>query len=144
MSNSMPRIKVIQIVTRMNTGGVAVLVEELITGLDPDLFEVYLITGVCSKDEENYLTSRGINLSHISIRSMKRSLNPLRDLVSFVSIYRLLRSINPDIVHSHTSKAGLLARISAKFANPHNKDPINIDIEDGEYEVEYHLYKRFT
>jgi glycosyltransferase involved in cell wall biosynthesis len=119
MSNSMPRIKVIQIVTRMNTGGVAVLVEELITGLDPALFEVYLITGECSKDEEDYLTSRGINLSHISIRSMKRSLNPFRDFVSFVSIYRLLRSINPDIVHSHTSKAGLLARISAKFANPH-------------------------
>ena len=49
---------------------------------------------------------------------MKRSLNPFRDFISFVSIYRLLRSINPDIVHSHTSKAGLLARISAKFADP--------------------------
>jgi glycosyltransferase involved in cell wall biosynthesis len=118
MSNSMPRIKVIQIVTRMNTGGVAVLISELVAGLDSEKFEVHLITGSCSPGEEDYLQARGINPQQISIPSMQRSLRPLQDLTAFLQLTKELKRLKPDIVHTHTSKAGLLGRVAARIATP--------------------------
>jgi hypothetical protein len=45
MNRPQSNIKVIHIVTRMNTGGVAVLISELVTGMDPERFDVQLIAG---------------------------------------------------------------------------------------------------
>ncbi|MBL0130310.1 MAG: glycosyltransferase family 4 protein [Chitinophagaceae bacterium] len=47
---------------------------------------------------------------------MKRSIAPIRDLQSLWRLYRLFKKERPDIVHSHTPKAGLLAMLAAKFA----------------------------
>ena len=114
----MSKIKVVHVVTRMNTGGVAVLVSELVTSMDPENFEVHLITGSCSLDEEDYLLARGIDLKQISIPSMQRSLRPFQDLKAFFRIVIELKKLNPDIVHTHTSKAGILGRIAARVATP--------------------------
>ncbi len=118
MKPSAPGIKVAHVVTRMNTGGVAVLISELVAGMNSEEFEVTLITGSCSKGEEDYLKARGLDLNQISIPSMQRSLNPINDLKSFIGIARALRKLRPDIVHTHTSKAGLLGRIAAKIIVP--------------------------
>jgi glycosyltransferase involved in cell wall biosynthesis len=115
------KIKVVHLVTRMNTGGVAVLISELVVGLDPERFEVNLITGNCSNGEENYLQARGLNLGEFVIPSMSRRLSPISDLKSFLIICNLLGKMKPDIVHTHTSKAGLLGRIAARIAAPKAK-----------------------
>ncbi|MBL0274377.1 MAG: glycosyltransferase [Chitinophagaceae bacterium] len=47
---------------------------------------------------------------------MKRSIAPIRDVQSLWRLYRLFKRERPDIVHSHTPKAGLLAMLAAKFA----------------------------
>lgn len=47
---------------------------------------------------------------------MTRQITPFRDLVSLYRLYRLFRKERPDIVHSHTPKAGLLAMLAAKLA----------------------------
>lgn len=112
------RIKVVHVVTRMNTGGVAVLISELVTGMDPKIFEVHLISGSCSVDEEDYLEARGLDLHQISIPAMQRSLKPIQDLRALVQIANALKRLKPDIVHTHTSKAGLLGRIAARLAAP--------------------------
>lgn len=121
MENKNHKIKVVHLVTRMNTGGVAVLISELVVGLDPELFESYLITGRCSDGEENYIQARGLILDEITIPSMNRRLNPYADLKSFVVILKLLHKLKPDIVHTHTSKAGLLGRVAARIASPEAK-----------------------
>jgi glycosyltransferase involved in cell wall biosynthesis len=121
MNVPQPKIKVVHVVTRMNTGGVAVLISELISGLNPEQFDVQLITGKCSLGEEDYLQARGLDLAEISIPSMSRSLSPYLDLKSFLSLLKYLRQLKPDIVHTHTSKAGLLGRIAAKIAVPNAK-----------------------
>jgi glycosyltransferase involved in cell wall biosynthesis len=105
----------------MNTGGVAVLISELVTGLDPERYEVHLITGRCSPDEEDYIKARGLHLGEISILTMGRSLSPYSDFKSFLSLLKCLRQLKPNIVHTHTSKAGLLGRIAAKLAAPKAK-----------------------
>ena len=121
MNTTVSRTKVVHVVTRMNTGGVAVLISELVKGLDSDNFEVRLITGSCSIGEEDYLRARGIDLMQISIPSMQQSLSPLRDLKAFVQITKELKRLKPDIVHTHTSKAGLLGRVAARIAAPNAK-----------------------
>jgi glycosyltransferase involved in cell wall biosynthesis len=102
----------------MNTGGVAVLISELVVGMNSEEFEVTLITGSCSEGEEDYLKARGLDLNQITIPSMQRSLNPINDLKSFIGIVRALRNLRPDVVHTHTSKAGLLGRVAAKIIVP--------------------------
>jgi glycosyltransferase involved in cell wall biosynthesis len=47
---------------------------------------------------------------------MAREIAPFKDLRSLWKLYRLIRKERPDIVHSHTPKAGLLAMLAAKFA----------------------------
>ncbi len=47
---------------------------------------------------------------------MTRQITPFKDLVSLYRLYRLFRWEKPDIVHSHTPKAGLLAMLAAKMA----------------------------
>lgn len=114
-------IRVAHIVTRMNTGGVAVLIAELFKGYDRQAFEFTLITGRCQSGEEDYLQAHGLNLNEIQVSTMNRSLNPLKDLVAFIRILKILNKLKPDIVHTHTSKAGLLGRIAAKVVSPSSK-----------------------
>ena len=121
MTTPLSKIKVVHIVTRMNTGGVAVLISQLVSELDSEKFEVQLIAGECSSGEENYLKARELNLGEIYIPTMGRALSPLADLKSILSIMKHLRRIRPDIVHTHTSKAGLIGRIAAKIATPNAK-----------------------
>jgi glycosyltransferase involved in cell wall biosynthesis len=102
----------------MNTGGVAVLISELVAGMDSEKFEVHLITGSCSPGEEDYLQARGLDLKQIAIPSMQRSLRPFQDLKAIIQISRELKRLRPDIVHTHTSKAGLLGRVASQIATP--------------------------
>jgi glycosyltransferase involved in cell wall biosynthesis len=52
---------------------------------------------------------------------MGRSLKPIMDLMAFLRLIKTLRGLNPDIVHTHTSKAGLLGRVVTRIATPHAK-----------------------
>ena len=58
MNTPKSKIKVVHIVTRMNTGGVAVLISDLVSGLDSNKFDVHLIAGKCSPGEEDYIRAR--------------------------------------------------------------------------------------
>ena len=105
----------------MNVGGPAVLLSELIRNLPPENFEHILITGTCLENEIDYLDSHPLNSEVIYIHDIKRSILPLKDISSIFKLIKILRQINPDIVHTHTSKAGVLGRIAAKIAVPKAK-----------------------
>ena len=47
---------------------------------------------------------------------MARQIHLWKDLMALVALIRLFRRVKPDIVHSHTPKAGLLGMLAAKFA----------------------------
>ena len=121
MGKAGKKIKVVHIVTRMNTGGVAVLIAEIFRGYDHENFDFTLITGACQVDEEDYLKARNLSLEEITVPSMSRSLNPVKDVLAFIAIARNLTRLKPDIVHTHTSNAGLIGRIAAKVACPTTK-----------------------
>ncbi len=89
------------------------------------------------KSGVGYLRERGISLTAISSPGellerfarqyadqgidvvavdMPRKITPLKDLVAIAQLVRAIRRVNPDIVHAHTPKGGLLGMIAATLA----------------------------
>jgi glycosyltransferase involved in cell wall biosynthesis len=121
MATSAERIKIVHIVTRMNTGGVAVLIGNLMKGLDPNKFDLTLITGSCDSTEEDYLEKIATSIPFLKVASLQRAISPRQDFVTFVKLWKILKDIKPNIVHTHTSKAGLIGRTVSRFAVPRAK-----------------------
>lgn len=114
-------IRVVSIISRMNVGGPAVLLSELIKNLPAKEFHHTLITGTCQSNEINYLDSHPLYSEVIYIDEIKRSVLPIADVKSFFKLMKTLKSLKPDIVHTHTSKAGVLGRLAARIATPQAK-----------------------
>jgi glycosyltransferase involved in cell wall biosynthesis len=109
-------LKVLRIVTRLNIGGVARHVTSLAVDLDPR-FQTLLVHGSLGASEGDFspqTRARGIQLSEIPY--LQRNIAPGKDLRTIWELYRVMRSYRPDIVATHTSKAGILGRFAAVFA----------------------------
>src|SRR3954468_20877644 len=108
-------LKIVRIIGRLNVGGPARQACLLHERLRPE-FETVLITGRPDAGEKDmsYLleSSEGVHL----INSMSRPVRFFSDLRSLVAIYKILRREKPDVVHTHTAKAGTLGRIAAALA----------------------------
>lgn len=115
------KIRVLHVVTRMNVGGVAVLLDNLMRNLSQDEFEVVLLTGKCETPEGDYLDTTDNPYRVIKLEHFHKSLNLKDDFRSFIQICQIIKSLEPDIIHSHTSKAGLFARIAALLVRPSTK-----------------------
>ena len=114
-------VKVMQIVARMNVGGPAVLVADLVRNIDSSKFEQVLVTGYCDTTEADYLEQVAKDIKAIRIEGLGRSISPLKDLLSFFELIKVIRKYKPDIVHTHTAKAGVLGRLAAIIARPSAK-----------------------
>jgi len=110
-------IKVFRIFSRLNIGGPSQHVILLSDGLPP-IYETTLITGKVGSGEGNmsYLLDSKRNYRHIFISELGRELHPFKDILALWRIWRLLKKEKPDIIHTHTSKAGVLGRVAAMGA----------------------------
>ena len=78
-------VKVMQVIARMNVGGPAVLVADLMRNLDPKRFSTILVTGYCDENESDYLNEVARDLAALRISGLGRSVSPLRDIGAFFS-----------------------------------------------------------
>jgi glycosyltransferase involved in cell wall biosynthesis len=111
--------KVFNIITRLNIGGAAVVVSLLTKKLSqPEYpYQSHLVCGSIEAEEGDMTYyAREHSVEPIVLPEMGRSLHPLRDLGTIWKLYRLLREYKPDVVHTHTSKAGFVGRWAAKLA----------------------------
>ena len=111
-------IKVLHVVTRMNTGGVAVLLDDLMSSFDSHLVDATLVTGSCDESEEDYLSTRKPGYRLIRIAYLQKKFSLQKDIKAFFEIRRTIRSLKIDVVHTHTSKAGLIGRLAASTVRP--------------------------
>ena len=107
------KIKVLRIIARMNVGGPAVQVSGLMRGFETSIFEQELITGFCADDEADYLEKVATDVKAIRIDGLGRSIKPRSDLTALFAIIKEIRRYKPDIVHTHTAKAGVVGRIAS-------------------------------
>jgi glycosyltransferase involved in cell wall biosynthesis len=110
------RTKVMQIIARMNVGGPAVIVTELMRGLDSTCFEQVLVTGYCDETESDYLEESATDIEVTRIAGLGRSVSPIADFKSLINLVTKVRTFKPDIIHTHTAKAGVLGRLASIIA----------------------------
>jgi glycosyltransferase involved in cell wall biosynthesis len=113
--------RILHVIARMNIGGPAVIVSELMRGLDSDRFKSVLVTGFCEDDEADYLDEVATDISANRIHGLGRSVSVLGDINSFFALIRMIRRFQPDVIHTHTAKAGVLGRVAGLLACPEAK-----------------------
>ena len=110
-------MKVLHIITRMNTGGPAVFLDHLTNAMNDLGTQSTIAYGYCESNEADYTENHKLRSELLKIKTLHRSLNPFDDLRAFFTLRRAIKEINPDLVNTHTSKAGVLGRIAAKSIN---------------------------
>jgi glycosyltransferase involved in cell wall biosynthesis len=109
------RLRVLRIISRMNVGGPARHVAILHAGLDPRHFDSTLVYGTEGMTEGSLRSLLGTASNTVSIPELGREISPLADSVTLARLIRLMREIRPDIVHTHTAKAGFAGRVAARM-----------------------------
>ena len=107
------KMRVLRIIARMNVGGPAVQVSGLMRGFDQEAFEQELLTGFCAPDEADYLEKVAVDVKAIRIDGLGRSIKPRADLTALFAIVREIRRFKPDVIHTHTAKAGVVGRFAS-------------------------------
>ena len=105
-----------RIIARMNVGGPAVQVTGLMRGFDQSAFDQKLLTGYCDADESDYLETVAPDVTVTRIDGLGRSIAPSADRKAFFQIVKEIREFKPDVIHTHTAKAGVVGRIASLVA----------------------------
>ena len=116
MAQAVKKVKVVQIVARMNVGGPAVIVADLMRSIDSSKVEQVLITGYCDSDEADYLETVATDIKATRIAGLGRSVSAVSDVRAFFALVAMIKRIAPDVIHTHTAKAGVLGRLAAILA----------------------------
>jgi glycosyltransferase involved in cell wall biosynthesis len=108
----MAAMKVLYLITRADLGGAQVHLLDLLQGLHGR------VQATVAVGEEGFLTDAVRNLGvtcHV-VPHLVQPMSPVEDLRALPELVALIRVVRPDLVHSHTSKAGVLGRFAAKIA----------------------------
>ena len=116
LADKAEKVRVMRIIARMNVGGPAVQVSGLMRGFDSQAFEQELVTGYCAADEADYLEKVATDVKAIRIDGLGRSIKPRADLTALFAIIKEIRRFKPDVIHTHTAKAGVLGRLASLLA----------------------------
>jgi glycosyltransferase involved in cell wall biosynthesis len=118
------RKKILHIITRLDMGGSAQ--NTLLTCKDlSGKYEIILVHGLSYEsgmsDLEKKIVEDGIEKAKtrgvkvIPLPSLVRSIRPIKDFKALLALIWLIFKVKPDIVHTHSSKAGILGRVAAKI-----------------------------
>src|SRR3990172_4249823 len=110
-------VRICRIIGRLNIGGPAIHAILLTEGLRSRGYETVLVAGEEGGGEgslRELAAHKGI--TPVVLAELGREVRPGRDLVALFRLVRLLRRQQPEIVHTHTAKAGALGRIAARLS----------------------------
>jgi glycosyltransferase involved in cell wall biosynthesis len=108
-------MRVLHVIARLNVGGTARYITRLAEELPKHNVETFVATGFVQGSEQEDPSAK--NLKVIRIPSLGRQINPIKDHFAFKQLLKLIREIKPDILHTHTFKAGYIGRIKTKEIN---------------------------
>lgn len=115
--------KVLHIVEAFG-GGVFTVLSDLINGLSND-YEIIIAYSLRPQTPMNFEKFFNENVKFIEVKNFTRSINPKQDIKALKEIKKLIKEEKPDIIHLHSSKAGILGRLAVNgnkikmFYNPH-------------------------
>ena len=114
------KIKILHVITHLPIGGAQDNTLYTVELLDKEKYDISLC---CNLDGELVERAKKIEAVKLfDIPFLCREVSPYRDIRAFLSLYKLFKKEDFTIIHTHSSKAGLLARLAAVL----NKTPIVI------------------
>jgi glycosyltransferase involved in cell wall biosynthesis len=112
-------VKVVRVIARLNMGGPALHVAYLSAGLKERGYETTLVAGSLARGEESMsFVADELGVPVVTIAQLHREISPVRDALAVLRLARLLRTERPQILHTHTAKAGAIGRLAALMAGP--------------------------
>ena len=117
MPDGRPPVRVLRLITRLNIGGPSIHAVALTDRLTARGFATRLIHGRLGAGEGDmrYLLPPGVDARELA--SLGRSVAPLQDARALAAVRAIIRDFQPDIVHTHMAKAGLVGRLAAALHN---------------------------
>ena len=111
------KIRIVNIITRMELGGPPILVLDILQHLDKNRFESTIATGITiDRKYDRIGFARDKNIRIFAMPSLVRDIHPLKDIKALIKLAIFLKKEKFDIVHCHTSKGGFIGRLAAKLA----------------------------
>jgi glycosyltransferase involved in cell wall biosynthesis len=117
-------MKIVHIITRLIVGGAQENTLLSCEGQFKDGHEVTLITGPAVGPEGSLMDrAKSFDYRVEIVPEMQRAISVTKDFSTYQSLIRLIRQIDPDIVHTHSSKAGIIGRWAVCKARGKNSKP---------------------
>jgi glycosyltransferase involved in cell wall biosynthesis len=113
MSSS--EITVLHVIARLNVGGTARYITRLVEELPKHKINVFVATGFVQGSEQEDPSAKKLKV--IRIPSLGRQINPIKDHLAHKQLLKVIQDVKPDILHTHTFKAGLIGRTRIKDIN---------------------------
>lgn len=119
----MEKKKVLHIVESFGSGVFSFLVD-LISCTDEE-FDITVAYGVREETLENFKEYFSDRVNFIKVENFTRSISPKKDIKAFFEVKKIIKEVNPDVIHLHSSKAGFVGRFAANgrkikmMYNPH-------------------------
>ncbi len=112
-------IRILRLIARLNIGGPAIQAISLSSELSRDQYQTLLVYGRLSSGEGDmtYL-ARDKGVHRFIIEELGRNISLLDDLKSLIIIRKIIKRFKPEIVHTHTAKAGTLGRLAVLSLRP--------------------------
>ena len=102
-------MRVLHVIARLNVGGTARYITQLANELPKHGVETFIATGFVQGAEVEDESAHSIDL--IRVPSMGRSFNPIKDHLARKQLDKIIIEVKPDIIHTHTFKAGYVIRM---------------------------------
>ncbi|MEK7574745.1 MAG: glycosyltransferase [Patescibacteria group bacterium] len=106
------KLKILFLITKSNFGGAQRYVFDLATHLPKEQFESVVALGGSGALKEKLETE---DIETITIPGLERDIHVLKEIHVFISIFKIIRGVKPDIIHLNSSKAGALGALAARF-----------------------------
>jgi glycosyltransferase involved in cell wall biosynthesis len=111
------RVKIVRVIARLNMGGPALHVAYLTAGLRERGYDTTLVAGTLARGEDSMaFVAEELGIDVVRIEELGREISPFRDLMATLRLALLIRRERPQILHTHTAKAGTVGRLAAMLA----------------------------
>jgi glycosyltransferase involved in cell wall biosynthesis len=108
-------MRVLHVIARLNVGGTARYITRLAEELPKHQIETFIATGFVQGSEQEDPSAK--NLKVIRIPSLGRQFNPIKDHFAFKQLLKVVKEVKPDVLHTHTFKAGYIGRMKTREIN---------------------------
>jgi glycosyltransferase involved in cell wall biosynthesis len=105
-------MRVLHVIARLNVGGTARYITRLAEELPKNKIETFVATGFVQGSEQEDPSAKNLNV--IRIPSLGRQFNPMKDHFAFKQLLKVVKEVKPDVLHTHTFKAGYIGRMKTR------------------------------